>query len=136
MVFLHPAVWLAHVAGLARRNMCCVSATAFHSGTMTWIFFETQTGVFRHVFFYGDSVASSLHFGEVFVGQLGRSLNHSREVHSSVGVLIRRIFPDKYDPKIQVIIIFLDVACYTMVIKDESVHLLFKILCLWHCLVY
>lgn len=27
-----------------------------------------------------------------------------------------------------VIIIFVDVTCYSMIIKDESVHLLFKIL--------
>lgn len=31
----------------------------------------------------------------------GKSLNHSREVHSSVGVLIRRIFHDKYDTRTQ-----------------------------------
>lgn len=65
MVFLYPAVLLAHVADLARRNMCFVSAAAFHSGLDQW------TGVFRHVFCCGDPVASTLNFGEVFVRRLG-----------------------------------------------------------------
>lgn len=35
------------------------------------------------------------------LGSWGKSLHHSEEVHLSVGVLIRRLFHDKHDTKIQ-----------------------------------
>lgn len=57
--------------------------------------------MFRHMFCCGDSVATTLNLENYLLGSWGKSLNHSREVHSSVGVLIRRVFHDKYDTKIQ-----------------------------------
>lgn len=68
------------------------------------------------------------------LGSWGRSLCHSGEVHC----LLEFLSGDKHDTKIQAfaIIIFLALICYSMVIKDECFYLVFRILGLWHCLVY
>lgn len=87
----------------------------------------------------GVALSQAQEFLEKYlIGIWGRSLHHSGEVHSSVGVLIRRRFDDKHDTKIQafVVIIFLAVTCYSVVIKDEYLYLVFRILGLWHCLLY
>lgn len=79
--------------------------------------------MFWHVFCFRDSVASTLGLEKCVLDSYFKSLYHCREVHSSVGVAIGRVFHNDYDTETEgtivafVIIVFVDATCCNVVIK-------------------
>lgn len=94
-----------------KEHVLCLSHW-FHSGTMTWICRAPGTRAFRRVSAVVALLKAQEFLEKYLLGTWGRSLHCSEEVHSSVGVLIRRHLDDKHDTKIQAFVIFLAVTCY------------------------